>query len=111
MQQGYCIGLVRNVRIATFIRVQYCAELGTECSEKHSDPSEDKQIMSSNDLPAYTSLEVAKHTSRNDAWIIVGGRVLDVSSWLDEHPGGDVVLLDAAGMPCLLELTPELVSL
>lgn len=49
------------------------------------------------DLPAYSTLEVAKHVTPEDAWLIVGGKVLNVSSWLDEHPGGDVVLLDLAG--------------
>lgn len=49
-------------------------------------------------LPAYSSIEVAKHATREDAWLIVGGKVLDVSSWLDDHPGGDDILLDHAGM-------------
>lgn len=48
-------------------------------------------------LPAYSTLEVAKHASAEDAWIIIGGKVLNVSTWLEEHPGGDVVLLDLAG--------------
>lgn len=48
-------------------------------------------------LLAYSTLEVAKHTTAEDAWIIIGGKVLNVSTWLDEHPGGDVVLLDLAG--------------
>lgn len=46
---------------------------------------------------AYSTIEVAKHSSPEDAWIIVGGKVLNISGWLDEHPGGDVVLLDLAG--------------
>lgn len=48
-------------------------------------------------LPAYSTLEVSKHASAEDAWIIIGGKVLNVSPWLHEHPGGDVVLLDLAG--------------
>lgn len=49
------------------------------------------------DPPAFTTLEVAKHSSAADAWLIIGGRVLNISSWLHDHPGGDVVLLDLAG--------------
>lgn len=48
-------------------------------------------------LPAYSTIEVAKHTTADDAWLIIGGKVLDVTPWLDDHPGGDVVLLDLAG--------------
>ncbi|KAI0562487.1 Cytochrome B5 [Gracilaria domingensis] len=54
-------------------------------------------MRSTEDLPAHSSIEVAKHTSPNDAWLIVGGKVLDITSWLNEHPGGDDVLLDLAG--------------
>lgn len=46
---------------------------------------------------AYSTIEVAKHASREDAWIIIGGKVLSISGWLNEHPGGDDVLLDLAG--------------
>lgn len=49
-------------------------------------------------LPAYSSIEVAKHATREDAWLIIGGKVLDISSWLDDHPGGDDILLDHVGM-------------
>lgn len=47
--------------------------------------------------PSYSTLEVAKHTGAEDAWIIIGGKVLDISTWLAEHPGGEDVLLDVAG--------------
>lgn len=47
--------------------------------------------------PAYSTLEVAKHASAEDAWLIIGGKVLNISPWLNEHPGGDVVLLDLVG--------------
>lgn len=49
-------------------------------------------------LPTYSTVEVSKHSTTHDAWIIVGGKVLDVTSWMDEHPGGDDVLLAMAGM-------------
>lgn len=48
-------------------------------------------------MPTYTSAEVSKHTSAHDAWVIINGKVLDITTWLEEHPGGEDVLLAAAG--------------
>ena len=41
--------------------------------------------------------EVAKHTTHDDCWVIINGKVYNVSSYIDEHPGGEEVILDVAG--------------
>lgn len=41
--------------------------------------------------------DLQKHTSREDIWLLVSGKVYDVTGFLDEHPGGDEVLLEEAG--------------
>jgi cytochrome b involved in lipid metabolism len=45
----------------------------------------------------FASGEVAKHRSRDDAWVIVDGHVIDVTRFLHEHPGGEDILLDVSG--------------
>eukprot|EP00009_Paramoeba_aestuarina_P005392 CAMPEP_0201509360 /NCGR_PEP_ID=MMETSP0161_2-20130828/2435_1 /ASSEMBLY_ACC=CAM_ASM_000251 /TAXON_ID=180227 /ORGANISM="Neoparamoeba aestuarina, Strain SoJaBio B1-5/56/2" /LENGTH=127 /DNA_ID=CAMNT_0047904287 /DNA_START=62 /DNA_END=445 /DNA_ORIENTATION=- len=45
----------------------------------------------------YSIEEVAKHTSKDDCWFIIEGVVYDVTKFLDEHPGGDDVLIEVAG--------------
>ncbi|CAJ0954918.1 unnamed protein product, partial [Mesorhabditis belari] len=44
-----------------------------------------------------TSEEVSQHNSKSSAWVIIKGKVYDVSKFLDEHPGGPEVLLEQAG--------------
>lgn len=41
--------------------------------------------------------QVSLHKSKKDCWIVVNGMVLDVTKFLDEHPGGDEVILELAG--------------
>ncbi|KAJ0980154.1 hypothetical protein J5N97_008409 [Dioscorea zingiberensis] len=52
-------------------------------------------------MPVITKLyswkEVSKHNTRDDCWVIVDGKVYDVTKYLDDHPGGDDVLLSATG--------------
>merc|ERR1719388_111532 len=44
-----------------------------------------------------TMEEVAKHTSKTDCWVVVSGQVLDVTSFLSQHPGGELAILTFAG--------------
>lgn len=41
--------------------------------------------------------EIAKHNKKEDLWIAVKGVVLDVTNWLDEHPGGPQALFSHMG--------------
>lgn len=41
--------------------------------------------------------EIKKHNSKNDCWVIVHGKVYDVSDFLGEHPGGSAIILKYAG--------------
>merc|ERR1719335_1303660 len=45
----------------------------------------------------YTMEEVAKHTSKTDCWVVVNGEVLDVTSFLSQHPGGELAILTFGG--------------
>ncbi|KAL4984344.1 hypothetical protein BDW68DRAFT_193721 [Aspergillus falconensis] len=49
------------------------------------------------DLPEYTLHEVASHKTKEDLWIIVDGKVYDVTKYVRDHPGGADVLIDTAG--------------
>lgn len=45
----------------------------------------------------YTLEEVAKHTTKDDCWVVLHGQVLNVTSFLKDHPGGELAILTFAG--------------
>ncbi|KAH8994428.1 FMN-dependent dehydrogenase-domain-containing protein [Lactarius akahatsu] len=49
---------------------------------------------------------VAQHNSRESCWIIVHGKVYDVTEFLDEHPGGSKIILKYAGKDATHEYEP-----
>ena len=46
----------------------------------------------------YTLSEVSSHNTPTDLWMIIDDKVLDVTSFLKEHPGGEQTILDFAGV-------------
>merc|ERR1712003_456247 len=45
----------------------------------------------------YTMEEVAEHVTKEDCWVVVSGQVLNVTSFLSQHPGGELAILTFAG--------------
>ena len=45
----------------------------------------------------FTLEECKAHRTEKDCWLIIHGKVYDVTEFLDEHPGGDQIMLDVAG--------------
>ncbi|CAK0880617.1 unnamed protein product, partial [Prorocentrum cordatum] len=39
----------------------------------------------------------SRHARADDAWLVIGGEVFDVTPWLEDHPGGRMLLLSFAG--------------
>lgn len=47
--------------------------------------------------------ELAEHTDKKDCWIAVHGVVMDITPFLNEHPGGPDVVVVTAGRDCTAE--------
>jgi len=45
----------------------------------------------------YSWDEVKKHNFITDLWVVIEGKVYDVSEFVEEHPGGDGPLMEQAG--------------
>mmetsp|Transcript_1726 Transcript_1726/g.2718 ORF Transcript_1726/g.2718 Transcript_1726/m.2718 type:complete len:114 (+) Transcript_1726:200-541(+) len=45
----------------------------------------------------FTLEEVAKHNTYKDCWLAIHGKVYDISSYLDDHPGGGEIVVESSG--------------
>ncbi|KAJ5721583.1 uncharacterized protein N7483_009517 [Penicillium malachiteum] len=45
----------------------------------------------------FTLKEIEEHNTKKDLYMVIHDKVYDCSSFVDEHPGGEEVLLDVGG--------------
>ncbi|KAE9380606.1 cytochrome b5 [Stipitochalara longipes BDJ] len=45
----------------------------------------------------FTYAEVAEHSAKKDLFLVIHDKVYDTTAFVDEHPGGEEVLLDVGG--------------
>ena len=41
--------------------------------------------------------DVTRHSTPEDCWLLVHGRIYDVSAWVPLHPGGSLIYVRAGG--------------
>ena len=58
-----------------------------------------KHLVDDPNKHIYTLEEVAKHNKRGDCWTIWKGKIYDITSYIDKHPGGDKILA-GSGKDC-----------
>lgn len=56
-------------------------------------PTPSSQINEKN----YSASDVAKHSTKNDCWLIVSNKVYDASKFLLSHPGGTQAIIEYCG--------------
>ncbi|ODM88837.1 Cytochrome b5 [Orchesella cincta] len=49
------------------------------------------------DSKKFALKDVEKHTDKKSCWLVIHDNVYDVTKFLEEHPGGEEVLLEQAG--------------
>ncbi|KAI0151556.1 flavocytochrome c [Xylariaceae sp. FL1272] len=66
---------------------------------KSSQPAGKAQSPKKFEVPEkeFTMEEVAKHNKKEDLWVVVKGVVMDLSNWLEEHPGGPQAIMNFMG--------------
>ena len=45
-----------------------------------------------NKTKEYTLEEVAKHNTKSDAWIVINDKVANITKWIPNHPGGEIIM-------------------
>ena len=60
-------------------------------------PGSSRQSGSTSSALILSTAEVAKHNSRNDCWSIVKGKVYNLTSYVQSHPGGASVIANICG--------------
>lgn len=62
----------------------------TNSSEKNGESADEG-------VKYYTLEDIRLHNMSNDTWLIIHNKIYDITSFLEEHPGGEEVLLEQAG--------------
>jgi len=52
---------------------------------------------SEGEVKKFSLKEVSEHNSNKSTWLVIHDDIFDVTKFLDEHPGGEEVLLEQAG--------------
>merc|ERR1712079_646151 len=76
-------------------------ELGAGGGDEESEEEEEDDDTGAGG--GFTVEEVAKHTTKEDCWVILHGNVLNVTSFLSQHPGGELAILTFAGKDATAE--------
>lgn len=73
--------------------------MGEETNDKHlnADDGPGSEKSAVEDVKYYTLEDIRVHNMSNDTWLIIHDKVYDITSFLEEHPGGEEVLLEQAG--------------
>ena len=45
----------------------------------------------------YKIEDIMEHNKRDDCWIVINNIVYDITDFIDDHPGGDSILITVAG--------------
>ncbi|XP_038154647.1 cytochrome b5 [Cyprinodon tularosa] len=68
---------------------------GTGSTNTHS--NETNGEAADGGVKYYTLEDIRLHNMSNDSWLIIHNKIYDITSFLEEHPGGEEVLLEQAG--------------
>ncbi|WWC68990.1 uncharacterized protein I206_102926 [Kwoniella pini CBS 10737] len=66
----------------------------TEASSSSNSIQNEKSIQPEG---TYSLEQLKEHNTRESLWMLLHDKVYDITAFMDEHPGGDEVLIEEAG--------------
>lgn len=60
--------------------------------KKIVDSKSNKTVSCAGETKIFTWDEVNQHKSVDDCWMVIKGKVYDVTSWVPKHPGGNLIM-------------------
>merc|ERR1719324_1820520 len=69
-----------------------------QATEPEPEPTEDCKGR-----PFMSMADVESHNTQEDVWMVIHDKVYNVTKYLDDHPGGEEVLMDRAGQNATMD--------
>lgn len=72
---------------------RYTANNKTRTHTRNMNGGKSKTKKASNKAVTYYTMDdVKKHNKKTDAWLVINKKVYDVTKWVPDHPGGNIIL-------------------
>lgn len=59
---------------------------------KNKNTENTKQVSTEKPTNTITKEELSKHSTKEDCWLAINGKVYDVTTFISSHPGGEAIL-------------------
>ena len=93
---GPIVAVTRAVLLAALLAIFVSrACFGDRASSSSAGASSSAQRPDPN--TPYTAAQVATHDSEDDLWVVIDGKVYDLTEYVHEHPGGSEAIAKNAG--------------
>jgi cytochrome b involved in lipid metabolism len=71
---------------------KYTANNKTRTHIRNMNGGKSNTKKASKAIKYYTMDDIKKHNKKTDAWLVINKKVYDVTKWVPDHPGGNIIL-------------------